>query len=153
MMSPDEQTKLEIGTLRKIEEKAFGPRHGKTDFYNYLDAAWNPYSLWEQGNRIRKRTERVARLCKVKLRKNTHPIRVIIDASSNQKADVKSEWTQALRYALKNKSQIKTEGLKKFLESNGGVAGCASQVAKHRPRKKAKEPARPVIFSPRVGKR
>jgi hypothetical protein len=87
-----------------------------------------------------------------KLRKNTHPIRVIIDASSKQKADVKSEWTRALQYTLKKKSQVETVGLKKFLDSNGGVAGCASQVAKHRPLKKAKKPTRPVLFSPRVGK-
>ena len=86
-------------------------------------------------------------------RQNTHPIRVIIDASSKQKADVKSEWTRALQYALKKKSQIETVGLEKFLDSNGGVAGCASQVAKHRPHKKAKEPARPVLFGARVGKR
>jgi hypothetical protein len=58
-----------------------------------------------------------------------------------------------LQYALKKKAQVESVGLKTFLESNGGVAGCATQVAKHRPRKKAKELARPVPFSLRVGER
>ena len=154
-MSADEKTKREIETMRKIEEKVFGPRHGKTDFYEYLEAVLKLYADWKAGDKVKKRVPRLARLYKneVKLRKNTHPIRAIIDASSNQKADVKSEWTRALQYALKQKSQVKNVGLKKFLEINGGVAGCASQVAKHRPHKKAKEPARPVLFSSRVGKR
>ena len=154
-MSTDEKTKREIEMLRKIEEKVFGPRHGKTDFYEYLEAVLKLYADWKAGGKAKKRVPRLARLYKaeVKLRKNTHPIRVIIDASSKQKADVKSEWTRALQYALKNKSQVENVGLKKFLESNGGVAGCASQVAKHRPHDKAKKPTWPVVFSSRVGKR
>lgn len=153
-MSADEKTKREIETVRKIEEKVFGPRHGKTDFYEYLEAVLKLYADWKAGDKVKKRVPRLARLYKdeVKLRKNTHPIRAIIDASSKQKTDVKSEWTRALQFALKNKSQVKNVGLMAFLESNGGVAGCASQVAKHRPLKRAKKPTRPVLFSPRVGK-
>jgi len=105
-MSADEKTKREIEVLRKIEEKVFGPRHGKTDFYEYLEAVLKLYADWKAGGKAKKRADRVARLYKaeVKLRNNTHPIRVIIDASSKQKTDVKSEWTRALQYALKNKS-------------------------------------------------
>jgi hypothetical protein len=130
-MSADEKTKIEIEALRELEEKAFGPRHGKTDCYEYLDGVWKLYGAWKQCRWVRKRTGRVVRLYEVKLRKNTHPIRAIIDASSKQKADVKSEWTRALRYALTKKSEVENVGLNTFLVSNGGIAGCASQGAKN----------------------
>ena len=129
-MSADDKAKREIETLRKVEEEAFGPRHGKTDCYKYLDGVWELYGVWKQHNRAKTRTGRVARLYTVKLRKNTHAFRVIIDASSKQKADVKSEWTRALRYALTKKSAVESVGLEMFLRRNGGIAGCASQAAK-----------------------
>ena len=75
---------------------------------------------------------------KFKLRQNTHPIRAIIDASSKKGVGDKSEWTRALKYAARNRSQIEKVGFRKFLESNGGPAGCAAKGAKRRVAKKRK---------------
>jgi len=40
--SPTWEVKLraKIDELRRLEQKAFGPRHGKTDSYNYLKAVY-----------------------------------------------------------------------------------------------------------------
>ena len=73
---------------------------------------------------------------KVKIRRGTHTIRCIIDASSpvidalskeDKEAEEKkrSRWTSALRYAVRNKATVKEIGLGGFFGRNGGVAGCA----------------------------
>jgi hypothetical protein len=128
----------EVEELRELEKKAFGPRHGKTDFYEYLEAVWNRYLKWKGDNKRQARKKQLAKFYKVKLRKNTHPIRAIIDASSEQDADVKSEWTRALKYLEKNAAQIKKVGFRKFVDSNGGIAGCANKGAKRRATMKPK---------------
>ena len=132
-MSLEAKRRHEIEKLHEVEKKAFGPRHGKFDFYDYLEAVWNLYLEWKGVRKSQTRAKRVAKYFKVKLRKNTHPIRAIIDASSEQKPDVKSEWTQALKYLEQNAAQVEKLGFKKFVDGNdGGIGGCARKVAKHR---------------------
>ena len=136
-MSLEEKIRDEIERLRALEEKAFGPRHGKYDFYDYLEEVWELYSKWKEANTAQTRARRLASMYKFKLRQNTHPIRAIIDASSKKGVGDKSEWTRALQYAARNRSQIEKVGFRKFLESNGGPAGCAAKGAKRRSRQKA----------------
>src|SRR6185312_16317616 len=97
-VSLEEKIRGEIEKLRILEEKAFGPRHGKYDFYVYLEKVWELYLSWKAANKAQSRAKRLASMYKFKLRKNTHPIRAIIDASSTQKVGDKSEWTRALKY-------------------------------------------------------
>src|ERR1700692_2239774 len=119
-MSLEEKIRSEIEKLRKLEEKAFGPRHGKYDFYPYLEGVWKLFLKWKIAKKTKVRTKQLSSWYKFKLRKNTHPTRAIIDASSTKGVGDKSEWTRALKYAEKNMSQI--EGFREFLESNGGPA-------------------------------
>jgi hypothetical protein len=77
----------------------------------------------------------VASIYEVKLRNNTHPIRVIINASSAQNREIKSRWTRALQFALKHRAEVVEMGLMRFLERNGGVDGCARRIAQKSPRR------------------
>lgn len=36
----------EVERLRKLERKSFGPRHGRTDFYEYLGRVFENYIWW-----------------------------------------------------------------------------------------------------------
>jgi hypothetical protein len=134
-MSLEAKRKAEIEKLRELEKKAFGPRHGKTDFYEYLDGVLELYFKWKAAGKSQTRAKQLASIYEFKLRKSTHPIRAIIDASSEQDSVVRSRWTRALQFALKHGSQVEKIGLGKFLESNGGVGGCASKAAQHNPRR------------------
>ena len=135
-MSLEEKIRSEIEKLRKLEEKAFGPRHGKYDFYAYLEGVWELYLKWKRAKKTKARTKQLSSWYKFRLRKNTHPTRAIIDASSKKDVGDKSEWTRALKYAEKSMSQ--TESFREFLESNGGPAGCAAKGATRRVAKKRK---------------
>lgn len=127
--------KVSIEGLRKLEKKVFGPRHHKRDFYRYLEAVFRLYSQWKAGGVSKKRAAQVASMYEVKLRTNTHPLRVIIETSSEQNADVKSRWTRALQYAWKRRHEIDEVGFVQFLEGNGGVRGCADKIAEINPKK------------------
>jgi ribonuclease HI len=129
------EIKAAIEALRELEEKSFGPRHGKTDFYDYLEGVWRLHSLWRADGKSKERARQVASIYGLKLRKNTHPIRVIIDASSEQDREVKSRWTRALEFARKHRSKVAKVGFAHFLESNGGVDGCARLLAQTHPKK------------------
>lgn len=122
----------EIDRLRKLEEKAFGPRHGKNEFYDYLEEVWKLYQKWKVVKKSKIRAKKLAEYYEIKWRKNTHPIRVIIDASSEQDAQVKSRWTRALQYVAKNGAQVGKMGFRTFIEGNGGVYGCSRGDARQR---------------------
>lgn len=129
-MSLEAKRDREIEPLRELEKKSFGPRHRKHDFYGYLEGVWKLYLKWKVDKRRTARAGQLAKFYEVKLRKNTHPIRAIIDASSHQDARVKSCWVRALQYLEKNQAQVEKVGFKDFVEGNGGVIGCAAKAPK-----------------------
>jgi hypothetical protein len=118
--------KIKIRELRALESQAFAARHGKTDFYVYLNAIYKARD-WTDSAGSRRSANDVAAVCQVGTRKNKSPIRTLIDATSIQKRDVKSEWAQALEYAIANK--VRGNHFKAFVKQNGGVAGCAKKMA------------------------
>jgi hypothetical protein len=126
----------EIERLRVLAEKAFGSQHGRYDFYDYLEGVWELYLKWKADKKLKARSKQLAKFYKgkVKLRKNTHAIRAIIDASCDQGADEKSEWTRALQYLDINLAQVQEVGFRNFIEENGGPYGCARRIAKRRTR-------------------
>jgi hypothetical protein len=130
--------KIKIKELRALERQAFAARHGKTDFYRYLKAVYNARD-WKDAVGSRRSAEDVAAVCQVGARKNKSPIRTIIDATSIQDRQVKSEWAQALEYAIANK--VRGNRFKTFVKENGGVAGCAKRMAALRKRKLASKRA------------
>ena len=45
---PDQSaTRIAITKLARLEEKCFGPRHKKTDFYEYLEGVLKLYLVWK----------------------------------------------------------------------------------------------------------
>ena len=70
----------------------------------------------------------VAALYEIGIRKNTKPIRVIIDASSEEKdRRKKSKWYRAVAYAAEK--QVPESRFIAFLNKKGGVAGCVAKIA------------------------
>jgi hypothetical protein len=132
-----------IKRLRAAEQTSFRGRHGRADFYDYLVRVYKVYMVWKNGKMPKTRADQVAALAGVKMRANSHPIRVLIDASSQGDVRAKSRRTQALLFA--NEMDISPEELSSFFEKNGGVAGFARKMASRRStakhKKKSHKPA------------
>jgi hypothetical protein len=126
------ELKSKLKKLRKLEKWAFRPRHGRTDFYEYLKAVYNGWD-WADPKVSRQVGRRVAKLCQIDSRKNKSPIRVVIDATSKQDYKPKSRWTQALEYAVA--MGARGNAFKNFLDKNGSVYGCATKMAALRKKK------------------
>ena len=135
LLLSDMELKSKLKKLRYLEKWAFSPRHGRIDFYEYLNGVYNLCD-WTDKKISRRMGQRVAKLCNLKVRAGTKSIRIVIDAtSSSQKRDEKSEWSQALQYAIRKK--VRGTALKKFLKKNGGPSGCATAMAALRKQKLA----------------
>jgi hypothetical protein len=121
--------KSKLKELRRVEREAFGPRHGKDDFHGYLKAVYNRWD-WADPKVSRWVGRRVAKLCSIDSRKNKSPIRVVIDATSQQDRQTKSRWTRAVEYAVaKGVSRNAFSEFFEFLDDNGGVYGCSRKMA------------------------
>jgi hypothetical protein len=115
-----------IEELGRLEKWAFRPRHGRTDFYKYLNAVYNAWD-WTDPEEAARVGRRVAKLYKLKTRAGKTAIRTVIDASSKQNRQVKSRWVRALEYALA--MDVRGTRFIKFLNNNGGPGGCAQKMA------------------------
>jgi hypothetical protein len=140
------EIKSKVEDLRQLEKQAFGPRHGKTDFYEYLKGIYNACN-WTDLEEAARLARRVAKVYKLDARKNKGPILTLIDATSKQDRQVKSRWTVAIEYGVAQNAR--GTALKKFLEKNGGVAGCAKKRAALRRRKLGR--GRPQLSGGRRG--
>ncbi|MCX7310297.1 MAG: hypothetical protein NTV56_00870 [Alphaproteobacteria bacterium] len=99
----------------------------KTGSKRYLTTVFNFYSEWKNVGDARSVANRIARLAGSSVQPDRHPIRTIIDATSSADRKSKSRWTQALRYAWRQRS--KWQDLTMCLQANGGIAGCADKWA------------------------
>ena len=73
--------------------------------------------------------------CHLAIRKGSHPLRVIIEATS-QLTDkkIKSRWSRALEEAAAH--DIKPERLSDYLKERGGIAACAAAAAQRKSKKR-----------------
>jgi hypothetical protein len=135
------ELKSKLKELRRLEKWAFRPRHGRTDFYGYLKGVYNLCD-WTDPKISRQTGRRVAKLCNLKVRAGTIPVRIVIDATSSSKdRQEKSEWARALQYAITKKAR--GSAFKNFLKRNGGPAGCATAMAALQKRKSGSKPLHP----------
>jgi hypothetical protein len=105
-------------------------RPGKRRFglYRYLRDVYELYLDLRPRRIARTASRRIAKLFKLSIKKNSHPIRILIEASVGpEDARQKSRWTQALRYAFGWRQPAKK--LKWFFKVNGGIAGSARKYA------------------------
>jgi hypothetical protein len=120
--------------IRELEKSAEKHRHnvhpGKRRFglYRYLRDVYAFYLELRSRRIASKATRRIAKLADLSIRKDSHPIRILIDASAGlEDGRQKSRWVQALRFAWGWRQPAKK--LKWMFEVNGGIAGCASEFA------------------------
>ena len=130
-MKSDRQLRKTIDDLRKLERKCFASR-SRFAFYDYLAAVFELYVQLRRRNQAKPSARRIAKLFGLRKQNRTHPIRVIIDATSTADLKTKSRWSRALRYAWRERKTWKDLG--SFLRENGGPAGCADQFAAINPR-------------------
>ena len=87
-MNSDRQLRKTIDDLRELERKCFASR-SRFAFYDYLAAVFELYVQLRRRNQAKPWARRIAKLFGLRDAKCTHPIRVIIDATST--ADIKTE--------------------------------------------------------------
>jgi hypothetical protein len=127
----DRYLRRKIRILEKSAEKHrynVRPDRRRFGLYKYLRSVYELYLEFRSRRIARKATWRIAKLAKLSIRKNSHPIRVLIEASAGlEDPRQKSRWTQALRFAFGWRQPAKK--LKWCFQVNGGIVGCASKFA------------------------
>jgi hypothetical protein len=133
--------------LKGLERKCFASR-SRFAFYDYLGAVLELFVQLRRTKQAKPSARRIAKLFGLRNQKRTHPIRVLIDATSTTDDKTKSRWSRALKYAwLERKTWT---DLKVFLRDNGGPAGCAARFAAVHP--KARYPGCIVYRCPGTGR-
>jgi hypothetical protein len=143
----DRQLQKAITDLIKLERRCFASRN-RFAFYDYLAAVLEHFVQLRRTKQAKKAAARIAKLFGLRNQKRTHPIRVIIDATSTAVLKTKSRWTRALRYAWHERKTWTNLG--SFLRENGGPAGCAARFAAVHP--KARYPGCIVYRCPGTGR-
>jgi hypothetical protein len=143
----DRHLRQTIDDLRRLERKCFTSR-SRFAFYDYLAAVIELYVQLRRTKQAKKAAARIAKLFGLRSQRRTHPIRVIIDATSTAEKKTKSRWSRALRYAWHKRRAWCN--LTIFLHENGGPAGCAEQFAAVHP--KARYPGCIVYRCPGTGR-
>ena len=130
-MASDRLLRHQISDLKKLEGKCFASRN-RFGFYRYLASVYELYADLRRTDATEHLTRRIAELFNDEVRKDIHPIRLILDASSQVDDKMKSRWVRALRFAWHERQYWSDLGT--FLQRNGGPAGCADQFAALHPR-------------------
>jgi hypothetical protein len=125
-LKSDRQLRKTLDDLRELERKCFASR-SRFAFYDYLAAVFELYVQLRRTRQAKKSARLIAKLFGLRKQNGTHPIRVIIDATSTTDLKSRSRWTRALRYAWRERRTW--TDLDAFLRENGGPAGCARQFA------------------------
>jgi hypothetical protein len=104
------------------------PGRRRFGIYKYLADVYQVYRDLRSRRIARTASRRIAKLFKLSIKKKSHPIRILIEASAGpEDARQKSRWTQALRYAFDWIQPAKK--LKWFFKVNGGISGSARKYA------------------------
>jgi len=121
--------------------------------YQYLEAVFNLYAkIRKEG--LKDLTITVIRGdLNIKINRDTHLIRAIIDATSKADAKTRSRWSRALRYGWKQRNHW--DRLPRFFRRNGGMSGCANWFTETRRwrRRKTKRPKLPSDIHLRLMKK
>lgn len=124
-----------VETLRSLEVRSFKARE-RFAHYRYLAAVYALYAELRRERVARKTSYQIAKSAGLPVRRDTHPIRILIDTTSGANAKIKSRWTQAIRFAWHERTDGKD--IIDFLRHNGGLSGCAAQFANLTPSRRRK---------------
>jgi hypothetical protein len=107
---------------------------GRFKSYGCLVAVYRTYKEWKANGISKRMSRRVAKRFGTARRKETNPIRTLIDASfPNLDPKQKSRWSRALEFAVITK--VLPKDLPKLFGKYGGIAGCARFAARYGPKK------------------
>ena len=130
----DLETANELEVLRRLA-KQINRGNGRFGFYDYLVATYRLYRKWRRSGLEKVMAKKVARHLGLPWRKDTSPIRTIIEATfPTEPLKQKSRWVRALEFAAEEKTPAKE--LKELFRSKGGVSGCASNAARFDPKRR-----------------
>ena len=117
-------------TIQSAKEAAArsNERVGRFDIYSFLKSIYRVYMRWKDRGVARRSARLMAQELSIPRRKGMSPMRVLIDATFPG-ADLrkKSRWVRALEYLASE--NVPTRQFKRFIRTNGGVAGCARLAA------------------------
>jgi hypothetical protein len=120
-----------IGTLKKSALKHRGdirPGRRRSGLQRYLKDVYEIFVDFRSKRIANKATRRIAELLRLPVRDNTHPIRILIEASAGPEDNrAKSRWTQALKYA--HGWLTLPDRLDWFFQLHGGISGTAAKLA------------------------
>jgi hypothetical protein len=107
---------------------------GRFRFYRYLAAVYRTYQKWKDRGISKRMARHLAMHLHIPLRKRTSPVRTLIDATfPDLDSKRKSRWSRALEFAALKKTLPKD--LPKLFRERSGIAGCARQATKRKPKK------------------
>ena len=134
----DKYLRKKVWMLRKsAENHRNDPRPGRRRFgvHRYLTDVYEVYLEFCLRRIARKATRRIAKRMHLSIRNNSHPIRILIEASAVAEDNrTKSRWTQALKYAYGWRQR--PERLNWFFKECRGIAGSARKCADLQARRK-----------------
>jgi hypothetical protein len=104
--------------------------HRPEHLYAYLLSVYRLFRRWQNADVADRAARQLLTSTGISTNRRRHPLRAIIDVTSDADRRTKSRWTRALRYAWRERRRCR--GLKQCLEANGGVAGCARSWAELR---------------------
>lgn len=127
----DKYLRRKIKILQKSASDHRGdmrPGSRRFGLYEYLADVYRVYLDLRSRRMARKAARRIAKILNLPIQRQSHPIRVLIEASVGPEDNrAKSRWTQALRYAVGWRQPA--ERLKWLFDESGGISGCASKFA------------------------
>ena len=126
---PKHELNADAAGLRHRHHRWRRSRRSK-DLYAYLLSVYQLWQQWREADATEQAARRLLALAEIPASQRRHPLRAIIDSTSDADRKTKSRWTRALRFAWSERRRCR--GLKKCLEANGGVAGCARRWAELR---------------------
>lgn len=96
--------------------------------YGYLQDVYTVFRASKSQGNSKKAAERIVKRLNLPIKRNSHLIRVLIEASVGTEDNrTKIKWANALRYAFGWLQQ--PERLEWFFDVNGGIAGSAAKFA------------------------
>jgi hypothetical protein len=134
----DLDTLLQTKIFRAFEKEC-RKSHDRYWFQPYLEAVFLLAADLKQRGILKKAARRLAKKRGLRFDRRTDPVKVLVDASSHADYKTRSRWSRAVRYALDYRDGWgPAKSLGPLIKRFGGVSGCASRIAKRRPRLKPK---------------
>jgi hypothetical protein len=106
--------------------------------HDYLTEVYRLHRQWKTAGRAKRYAKNAARSLRLGIRRSAHPIRIIIEATSDE-TDIKkkSRWGRALEYA--HKKAVKPKHLVTFFRAHGGISGCAAAACQANPKRSTRK--------------